>query len=133
MGLFSTIFFSCKNTHEIYIYGTLEFKEKEKMLKLSLKEAADICENYIINHNILTEDKYYYLDLICDDNYIFKIKHELYNPKLGRYNLSGIWVNGKTGKIREVKTRENVKVLLEIGKHIGFIKKVREKFKKKCL
>jgi len=34
------------------------------------------------------------------------------NLKLAKYNLSGIWINGKTKEIRNVNTDECVKVIL---------------------
>ncbi|MRM83999.1 hypothetical protein [Riemerella anatipestifer] len=120
--LFGNIFSSCK-TPEIYIYMTPEFKEKEKRLRFSLEEASNICRDYINKNNIKTENGYYSLDIIYDENYIFRTYYEPHNFKSGNYNLSGIWINGNTGKIKEVKGNKYIKVIFRLGQFHTYTRK----------
>ena len=122
MGILSSIF-SCKVEKDIFIYRTEEFKKKEKTFKLSLDEAGQKCIKYILKEEI-ANDGFFELDIIYGDYYIFKPKGELYNLKTGNYNLSGIWINGNTGEIKEVKTNENINILLAYNSHIPYTTKI---------
>ena len=128
MGILSSIF-SCKVEKDIFIYRTEEFKKKEKTFKLSLDEAGQKCIKYILKEEI-ANDGSFELDIIYGDYYIFKPKGELYNLKTGNYNLSGIWINGNTGEIKEVKTNKSIKVILENTSHISYTRRI-EKDKEK--
>ena len=122
MGILSSIF-SCKVEKDISIYRTEEFKKKEKTFKLSLDEAGQKCIKYILKEEIANEG-FFELDIIYGDYYIFKPKGELYNLKTGNYNLSGIWINGNTGEIKEVKTNKRIKVILENTSHISYTRRI---------
>ena len=122
IGILSSIF-SCKVEKDISIYRTEEFKKKEKTLKLSLDEAGQKCIKYILKEEI-ANDGFFELDIIYGDYYIFKPKGELYNLKTGNYNLSGIWINGNTGEIKEVKTNKRIKVILENTSHISYTRRI---------
>ncbi|WP_392420402.1 hypothetical protein ACF3OE_03635 [Capnocytophaga canis] len=121
MGVLSSIF-SCKEEKDIYIYGTKEFNSKEKTFKLSLDEADQKYIEYIFKKEI-ANDGFSHLNVIYGDYYIFKLNWEPYNLKTGNYNLSGIWINGNTGKIREVKTNKNIKILLEHN-HMSYTRRI---------
>lgn len=110
--------------NKIYIYRTEEFNKKEKELKFSLDEASDIYSKFILENKKEKEDFFCRLDIIYGDNYIFKENWEPYSLMTGTYNLSGIWVNGNTGKVEDIETDKNVKILLEPGKHIPYTKKI---------
>ena len=122
MGILSSVF-SCKVEKDISIYRTEEFKKKEKTFKLSLDEAGQKCIKYILKEEI-ANDGFFELDIIYGDYYIFKPKGELYNLKTGNYNLSGIWINGNTGEIKEVKTNKRIKVILENTSHISYTRRI---------
>ena len=122
MGILSSIF-SCKVEKDIFIYRTEEFKKKEKTFKLSLDEAGQKCIKYILKEEI-ANDGSFELDIIYGDYYIFKPKWEPYNLKTGNYNLSGIWINGNTGEIKEVKTNKRIKVILENTSHISYTRRI---------
>lgn len=122
MGILSSIF-SCKVEKDISIYRTEEFKKKEKTFKLSLDEAGQKCIKYILKEEI-ANDGFFDLDIIYGDYYIFKPKWEPYNLKTGNYNLSGIWINGNTREIKEVKTNKRIKVILENTSHISYTRRI---------
>ena len=122
IGILSSIF-SCKVEKDIFIYRTEEFKKKEKTFKLSLDEAGQKCIKYILKEEI-ANDGFFDLDIIYGDYYIFKPKWEPYNLKTGNYNLSGIWINGNTGEIKEVKTNKRIKVILENTSHISYTRRI---------
>ena len=122
MGILSSIF-SCKVEKDISIYRTEEFKKKEKTFKLSLDEAGQKCIKYILKEEI-ANDGFFELDIIYGDYYIFKPKGEPYSLKTGNYNLSGIWINGNSGEIKEVKKNKNIKIILEYNSHIPYIKRI---------
>ena len=124
IGILSSIF-SCKVEKDISIYRTRteEFKKKEKTFKLSLDEAGQKCIKYILKEEI-ANDGFFDLDIIYGDYYIFKPKWEPYNLKTGNYNLSGIWLNGNTGEIKEVKTNKRIKVILENTSHISYTRRI---------
>ena len=122
MGILSSIF-SCKVEKDIFIYRTEEFKKKEKTFKLSLDEAGQKCIKYILKEEI-ANDGFFELDIIYGDYYIFKPKWEPYSLKTGNYNLSGIWINGNSGEIKEVKKNKNIKILLEYNSHISYTRRI---------
>ena len=122
MGILSSIF-SCKVEKDISIYRTEEFKKKEQTFKLSLDEAGQKCIKYILKEEI-ANDGFFDLDIIYGDYYIFKPKWEPYNLKTGNYNLSGIWINGNTREIKEVKTNKRIKVILENTSHISYTRRI---------
>ena len=88
-----------------------------------MDEAGQKCIKYILKEEI-ANDGFFELDIIYGDYYIFKPKGEPYNLKTGNYNLSGIWINGNTGEIKEVKTNKNIKVILEYNSHISYTRRI---------
>ena len=122
IGILSSIF-SCKVEKDIFIYRTEEFKKKEKTFKLSLDEAGQKCIKYILKEEI-ANDGFFDLDIIYGDYYIFKPKWEPYSLKTANYNLSGIWINGNTGEIKEVKTNKSIEVILENTSHISYTRRI---------
>ncbi|WP_164997578.1 hypothetical protein [Capnocytophaga sp. oral taxon 878] len=122
VGILSSIF-SCKVEKDISIYRTEEFKKKEKTFKLSLDEAGQKCIKYILKEEI-ANDGFFELDIIYGDYYIFKPKWEPYSLKTANYNLSGIWINGNTGEIKEVKTNKSIEVILENTSHISYTRRI---------
>ena len=122
IGILSSIF-SCKVEKDISIYRTEEFKKKEKTFKLSLDEAGQKCIKYILKEEI-ANDGFFELDIIYGDYYIFKPKWEPYSLKTANYNLSGIWINGNTGEIKEVKTNKSIEVILENTSHISYTRRI---------
>ena len=88
-----------------------------------MDEAGQKCIKYILKEEI-ANDGFFDLDIIYGDYYIFKPKWEPYNLKTGNYNLSGIWINGNTGEIKEVKTNENIKILLEYNSHMPYMRRI---------
>ena len=122
MGILSSIF-SCKVEKDIFIYRTEEFKKKEQTFKLSLDEAGQKCIKYILKEEI-ANDGFFELDIIYGDYYIFKPKWEPYSLKTANYNLSGIWINGNTGEIKEVKTNKSIEVILENTSHISYTRRI---------
>ena len=122
IGILSSIF-SCKVEKDISIYRTEEFEKKEQTFKLSLDEAAQKCIKYILKEEI-ANDGFFDLDIIYGDYYIFKPKWEPYSLKTANYNLSGIWINGNTGEIKEVKTNKRIKVILENTSHISYTRRI---------
>lgn len=113
-------FLSCgiKKEGSIYVYGTSAFEEKE--LKYSIYDAAERCVEYLREQKMINDSIWLQLDIIFGDNYIFKIKPFPYNLKLAEYDLSGIWFNGKTGDIQDVKKGGKVRVLLDYRSHRSF-------------
>ena len=61
---------------------------------------------------------------IYGDYYIFAENWEPYSLKTGTYNLLGIWINGNSGEIKEIKTDKNIKVILEPNSHIPYTKRI---------
>ena len=122
VGILSSIF-SFKVEKDISIYRTEEFKKKEKTFKLSLDEAGQKCIKYILKEEI-ANDGFFELDIIYGDYYIFKPKWEPYSLKTANYNLSGIWINGNTGEIKEVKTNKSIEVILENTSHISYTRRI---------
>ena len=88
-----------------------------------MDEAGQKCIKYILKEEI-ANDGFFDLDIIYGDYYIFKPKWEPYNLKTGNYNLSGIWLNGNTGEIKEVKTNKRIKVILENTSHISYTRRI---------
>lgn len=111
MSLFS---FSCKNNQSqnkaIYAYGTEEFEKKTKELKYSLEDAVNIYCQYMFEKKQQDTVKFY-TRIIYDNDYIFS--KSPYNEKTGNYLLSGIWINGETGEVKEVSTTQSIKIILE--------------------
>ena len=111
---------SCAAKKAVYIYGTPEFESKQKELNYSLGEAAVHCQDYIAAREQLDSVRFIRLDLIYGDDYIFQIRPMHYNLKTTEYWLSGIWVNGKDGVVKEVKSRKPIQVYLDPVKHKPF-------------
>ena len=88
-----------------------------------MDEAGQKCIKYILKEEI-ANDGFFELDIIYGDYYIFKPKWEPYSLKTGNYNLSGIWINGNSGEIKEVKTNKNIKVILEYNSHISYTRRI---------
>jgi len=88
-----------------------------------LDEAGQKCIKYILKEEI-ANDGFFELDIIYGDYYIFKPKWEPYSLKTANYNLSGIWINGNTGEIKEVKTNKSIEVILENTSHISYTRRI---------
>ena len=117
MGFFSC--FSSKST--AYFYGTSEFRNKVEGFDISIDQAAEICAKYIFEQNEDIDETFTSLQVVYKDYYIFS--DFMFSPKSGRYNLSGIWINGNTGEIKEVSTKKVVTFRVDITKNVKYIKK----------
>ena len=96
------------------MYNSDEFNLKTSELEISLKDAINkYCEYKFANDSIIKLTIIMDYIIIYDDNYIFP--NTYYNLKTGIYNLSGFWINGNTGIIKEVRTKEYIKVLIDCG------------------
>lgn len=98
-----------------YVYGKEDYKEKEKHLVLDTEQAAAIyAKHYFSQHpnDTVVDVK---LDIIYSDYYVFKEKREPYAPMLAHYGLSGIWINGQTGELKEVKTKDYTFAVLDFS------------------
>jgi len=122
MGLFNL--FSCKvNSQEsITVYRTHEFNEKQKEMKYSVAEAADLCADFVHKENPDRNSFWLKMDVMQGDHYIFKDEPYNYNLKIAKYDLSGIWFNAKTGEIKRVKNGKNVDLIMEPQKSFPFTK-----------
>lgn len=105
------------NKNVYYCYGTTEYKEKEKSLKINTEEAASIlAENYFLS-NPDKNDVLINLDIIYNDHYIFSDKLILYNTKTGEYIVENTyWVDGNTKKITK-PDKNMLRVMLKIPKN----------------
>jgi len=110
-----------KQQPTITVYGTPEFVQKQKQLKYRVADAAKRCADYLRQQNQPTDSPWLKLDIIYGDHYIFKTRPYAYNLKLADYYLSGIWVNGETGEIKNVEKGGRIRLVLEYGKHIPFV------------
>jgi len=110
-----------KQQPTITVYGTPEFVQKQKQLKYRVADAAKLCADYLRQQNRSTDSSWLKLDIIYGDHYIFKTRPYAYNLKLADYYLSGIWVNGETGEIKNVEKGGRIRLVLEYGKHIPFV------------
>ncbi|MBE8726764.1 hypothetical protein [Flavobacterium hungaricum] len=121
---FLTSIFSCKEKeNKVYIYQTEEFAVKERSMKFDLRDCSKILENFATK-NTIKSNSIFTLDIIYEDNYIFKKNLEPYSLKTGKYNISGIWINGNTGELKEIKTEKNITIILDPSEHIPFVQKV---------
>ena len=57
-------------------------------------------------------------------NWILYMEIIIFLSQRGNYNLSGIWINGNTGEIKEVKTNENIKILLAYNSHMPYMRRI---------
>ncbi|MEC5395853.1 hypothetical protein [Bergeyella sp. RCAD1439] len=98
-----TIFnlFSCKEEiKKYYVYGTKEYQQREKQLKIDTKQAAQMFAKYFFEKYNDKNEIEVNLRIIYDDYYIFSDGVILYNHKIGEYFLGNTtWVNGNTGEI----------------------------------
>ena len=121
MGLFSC--FSKNNNisskENVYVYGSKEFSDKENSFKITLRQASIICAKHQFKQDINKKEVFTCLNIMYGDYYLFS--SFMYNLKSARYNLSGIWIDGNTGEIKEVKTRKNITVIIE---HFRYCNKV---------
>lgn len=110
-----------KQQPTITVYGTPAFVQKQKQLKYRIAEAAALCADYLRQQNQPTDSSWLKLDILYGDHYVFKTRPYAYNLKLADYYLSGIWVNGETGEIKNVEKGGRIRLVLEYGKHIPFV------------
>lgn len=113
-----------KSKETVYVYGTPAFNAKIQELSYAIDEAAEYCTQYLKQQPDFPDSLWIRLDILYGDHYIFKTKPYYYNMKLAEYTLSGIWVNGRTGEIKEVEKGGKVRVILEPQKHVPFVYKV---------
>ena len=113
MGILS--FFGCvKKTEKlIYMYNSEEYHQKITNFNISIDEAAQLASKFLIKEKNINKGELV-LNIVYGDYYIFSTTSYFYNPKTTRYNLSGVWVNGKTGDIIEKQTKDYVEVILKI-------------------
>lgn len=102
-----TSLFSCKSEKTTYIYGTSEFEQRSNQLRYTLNDAVDIYLQHLFSIKT-TENLEFYIRILYDDNYIFSTS--FFDPKEDKCNLSGYWVNGETGEIKEITTKEYAKI-----------------------
>ena len=134
-------FLSCRSQHQIkddiYMYGTREFESKAEKLNVSIEQAAMLASDYyfkniypdtrnyfLIFHSSDTQEYFFTLHIICGDNYIFTTV--LNNPKRIKYNMSGIWVNGMTGEVKHVVTKQWTEVDLSHYPVNTYIKEIKK-------
>ena len=123
--------------NDIYCYGTEEFKSKAEKLNVSIEQAATLAADYyfktiypdtqrhlFIVHSSDTQECSFTLHIICGDNYIFTTV--LHNPKRIEYNMSGIWVNGMTGEVKYVETKQWTEVDLSHYPVNTYIKRIKK-------
>lgn len=110
------ILFSCCNekTKVVYKYNSIEYKKKLKEFTVSLETAGNIASQLYFENHPNSKEYHFTLDIIFDEYYLFCESNCLYNGKTGQYFLSGIWVNGKTGKALYKNTNEYVKIHIDI-------------------
>lgn len=112
-----TIFnlFSCKNeVKKYYLYGTKEYLQREKQLKVDTKQAAQIFAKYFFEKYNDKNEIEVNLQIIYDDYYIFSDRAILYSHKTGEYFLGNtIWINGNTGEIFN-SDKEKLNIILPI-------------------
>ncbi len=110
--LIVAIISSCHNNNPIkidknktYAYQTEEFSRWEHSKKIKLNEAHKILYEYLKTHHesFKNTDKQtgYPLSYAYDNYYVFSSVTNIH--KLGKFNLSGLWVNANTGEIKVVK------------------------------
>ena len=123
--------------NDIYQYGTKEFENKVEKFNVSAEQAVILASDYyfktilpnikkgvFIPYSTDTQEYFFTLDIVCGNNYIFTTV--LHNPKLLKYNMTGIWVNGITKEVKYVKTKEWTNVDLSyypVNTYIKGIKK----------
>lgn len=95
-----------------YIYNSEEYHLKVKGFSVPLEDAIRIASEFFYLNNPKNEIFDAELSLIYDDYYIFSINPACYNLKTGKYNLSGIWVNGNSGVVIQKQTDKYVNVIL---------------------
>src|SRR5690554_367871 len=110
-----------KNREIAYVYGTPAFNEKQKALKYTVSDASGLCADYLRQQGSLSDFSWLTLNIIYGDYYVFKTRPAVYNLKLAEYYLSGIWVNGQTGEVKNVEKGGKIRVVLEHPKHIPFV------------
>jgi len=120
IGILIQSLLGCAAKKTVYVYGTPEFEAKQKALNYSLGEAAVHCHDYLAARGQLDTLRFIRLDLIYGDDYIFQIRPMHYSLKTTEYWSSGIWVNGKDGVAKEVKSRKPIQVYLEPVRHKPF-------------
>lgn len=95
-----------------YIYNSEEYHLKVKGFSVSLDDAIRIASEFFYINNPTIEIFDAELSMVYDDYYIFSINPACYNLKTGKYNLSGIWVNGNSGLVIQKQTDKYVNVIL---------------------
>lgn len=81
--------------NKIIYYGTTEFKKFEKNAPIKLDEAWNIQKDYAKKNNQISEN---WLFFSINDYYVF---NSSLNPKESKTFINGIWVNSKTGEVRQ--------------------------------
>ncbi|HEX8576533.1 MAG TPA: hypothetical protein VF677_09595 [Flavobacterium sp.] len=106
-----------------YVYNSEGYNKKIKEFKINIEQASQIFAKYYFEK--FPEKKEYYsrLSIVYGDYYVFASKP--YNLKIARYNLSGYWVNGMTGDIKEVDTEEYLELILEPNKENKFFRLIK--------
>ncbi|MDY3353204.1 hypothetical protein PG661_04085 [Riemerella anatipestifer] len=84
--------------HKIILYNTDEFKKFESNSVIKLEEAWDIQKKVAIKRNKNPKN---WLFFVIDDNYVFT---SIFQPKIPEASIGGIWINSKTGEVKEVNS-----------------------------
>lgn len=103
---------ACQNNNNMkidknkaYAYQTEEFDKWEQSKKIKLEEAFKIHCEYLKTHDktLKNTDKYksYPLSYAYDNYYVFSSVTNI--RKIGKFNLSGVWVNADNGEVKFVK------------------------------
>ncbi len=123
------LFSSCNTSEVIPLnedkaiqYGTDAFYEWESTKEIKIDEAYEIFKTHLSENpdiDIHESFKVGVLGFIYDDHYVFSTVHN--NLKMGKFNLTGFWVNANTGEIRFKQTKSSITYTkwnsLYIGNH----------------
>jgi len=105
--------FGCKDKKEqpkYYMYNTHAYEIAIKDAKISLEEALKLAAKFCYT-NKKVEGICFAHEIMRNDDYIIVYDYRRTNPKAKDYNVSGFWVNSKTGEVRDIKTKERIKNL----------------------
>lgn len=90
--------------NKVIYYGTNEFIEFEKNATIPLNKAWNIQKKYALDRNVNPENWLFFF--VINDFYVFT---SILQPKIPNASTGGIWVNSKTGEIKEIKSDINLK------------------------
>lgn len=106
-----------------YIYNSKEYQDKVKEFKINIDQANEIFAKIYFKEFPEKKEHYSTLSIIYGDYYLFPSRP--YNLKVGKYFLSGYWVNGNTGEIKKVENNDFINLILEPNKTDKYIKLIK--------